>query len=292
LSSTITVCIPTYRAEPFLAETLASVRQQSHRDLKVLVSVDRSGDGTAAIARRFAQEDPRFEVQVQTERLGWLGNVNYLLDRVATPFFSILPHDDLLQPAYFERLLGRLNAAPEAVGAYSDVERFGLSEGRTGAPSLAGPLFERALAFLGGPLHALPFRGLVRSQALARGLRLRDYGFDGFFTDQLWVFELLCLGPCLALTEPLYRKRVRSGSVVRRWERWPSERKAAAWQAHLEALQRAIEMLDLPESQKAALVAAARQRPRRAPEVWRYGPVAGRAVRLLEAMGRRLLRQP
>ncbi|MFZ5791295.1 MAG: glycosyltransferase family 2 protein [Pseudomonadota bacterium] len=290
MSPAITVCIPAYQAEPFLAETLASVRQQSHRDLKVLVSVDRSGDGTAAIARHFAQEDPRFEVLVQAERLGWLGNVNHLLDRVATPFFSILPHDDLLQPVYFERLLQRLDAAPEAVAAYSDIERFGLNQGRTGAPLLAGPSFERALAFLGGPLHALPFRGLVRSQALARGLRLRDYGFDGFFTDQLWVFELLCLGPCLALPEPLYRKRVRAGSVVRGWERWPSERKAAAWQAHLEALLRAIDALDLPAPQKAALVAAARERPRRAPEVWRYGPFAGRAVRLLEALGRRLSR--
>src|SRR5688572_9092751 len=99
---TITVCVPVWNGASFVAETLECVRRQTQTDLRVLISDDHSDDDSAAVCQTF-ESDSRFEVVVQPERLGWVGNVNWLLKRVDTPFGCILPHDDLITPDYLER---------------------------------------------------------------------------------------------------------------------------------------------------------------------------------------------
>jgi glycosyltransferase involved in cell wall biosynthesis len=95
--------VPVYEAEDFIAETLTAVEHQPHARLPVLVSVDASSDGTAEVSRQF-EHDRRFTVHVQPERLGWIANINVLLDRVETDFFFIMPHDDLIEPGYVKAL--------------------------------------------------------------------------------------------------------------------------------------------------------------------------------------------
>jgi hypothetical protein len=266
-SDAITVCIPAFQAEPFVRETLLSIQAQSHERLRVLISVDRGDDQTESICRAFA-EDARFTVVSQPTRLGWSGNVNFLFDRVETEFFSILLHDDLLEPTYLERLLAVLTSSGTALAAYSDIQLFGAMSGRLSMPTLSGTRIERAATCLTTAALSVPFRGVIRTSTLRQGLRLRDYGFDGFFADQLWVFELACLGPCLRLAEPLYRKRMRPASLARNWEAWPPERKIAAWSAHTAELMRRIRALDLDPVETAELTYLALQRPLR-PARWR-----------------------
>ena len=73
----VTICIPAWHAEPFIARTLACARAQTHKNLRILVSVDQSTDGTEAVCRSQAAEDSRIEVRVQKERLGWSRNANF-----------------------------------------------------------------------------------------------------------------------------------------------------------------------------------------------------------------------
>ena len=92
--------------------------------LRVLVSVDGSSDGGRCreACEPFAA-DPRFRIVAQPRRLGWVGNCNWLIGRVETPFFALLPHDDLLHERYVERLLGELRSRPRADGAPSPRRR-------------------------------------------------------------------------------------------------------------------------------------------------------------------------
>ena len=61
---TVTLGVPAYRGEAFIADTLASVQAQTHRDLEVLVSVDGPDPATEEACRPFLA-DPRFRLVVQ-----------------------------------------------------------------------------------------------------------------------------------------------------------------------------------------------------------------------------------
>ena len=56
----VSVIVPAFNAEPFLAETLASVQRQTYREFEVIVVDDGSTDRTSEIARQFVEKDARF----------------------------------------------------------------------------------------------------------------------------------------------------------------------------------------------------------------------------------------
>ena len=75
----VTAIIPARDEEATLAECLATVCAQSYPALEVLVVDDRSTDGTAAIARRFAAADPRVRLlRVDDLPAGWTGKTHAL----------------------------------------------------------------------------------------------------------------------------------------------------------------------------------------------------------------------
>ena len=77
----ISVLVPVWNAEGFVADTLDGISRQSFDDIEVLVSVDRSEDRSAQICRGF-EDDSRFTVCEQDEPLGWAGNINSLTSRM------------------------------------------------------------------------------------------------------------------------------------------------------------------------------------------------------------------
>lgn len=84
MSDSVTVCIPTYQSESFIERTLSCARNQTYRNLRILVSVDLSEDSTVQICEKHAKEDSRIEVTIQKERLGWSQNTNITLQDKAT----------------------------------------------------------------------------------------------------------------------------------------------------------------------------------------------------------------
>src|SRR5262245_56172043 len=108
----VTVCIPAYRSERWLRTGLESVRRQTIADLRVIVGIEPVDPGpTIQICRDFAA-DPRFNYHVNPTRLGWGSNLRALLERVETPYFLILFHDDWLHKRYLETLLPPLVERP------------------------------------------------------------------------------------------------------------------------------------------------------------------------------------
>lgn len=89
LRSDVSICIPAWQSEGIVERALRCASGQTHAGLRILVSVDHSTDATAAVCNAYAHQDRRVEVHVQEERLGWAGNVNFLLDKVDTEFFFI-----------------------------------------------------------------------------------------------------------------------------------------------------------------------------------------------------------
>lgn len=208
---TVTVCIPVWNGAAFVKETLASVAQQTFDDLKINISVDKSDDRSLEIARAFAASEPRAQLFVQTTRLGWIGNVNYLLRNIASEFAAILPHDDVLAPSYYEKLVAKLEAHPEAILAYSDIETFGDSNHVLIGPEVVGKRLTRILDFLQGKMAAIAYRGVFRTKVLDKGCYLEEE--SGTAADQTWLLRLAIDGDLVRVAEPLYRKRLHEASV-------------------------------------------------------------------------------
>ena len=251
----MTVCVPAYQSEDLVSETLASVAGQTHERIRVLVSVDASSDRTAEACRAY-ERDRRFRVFVQPLRLGWVANINFLLERVRSDFFLILPHDDLIAEDYVEALRAAALGVPQAIVAYADAQDFGESSQVRSIPGLDGPLNERVRTLLVDRWTGGPWRGLTRASVLRAGVRMVDNSFEGFGADALWALTLLCRGPFERVPRGLYRKRVEPGgrSLVQTWQQRSLEERFARWAEHSGACLRAIGEADASDEVKLRLV--------------------------------------
>src|SRR5229473_1661021 len=110
----VTTVIPTYRRPQLLRRAIESALDQTRPDGKVAVYDDASPDETEAVVRDIAARDSRVTYHRHESNLGLVGNFRFALERVDTPFFSILSNDDMLLPHMYEAGLGALESHPEA----------------------------------------------------------------------------------------------------------------------------------------------------------------------------------
>ena len=62
MKALISVIVPVYNAELYLADCLESLIRQTHRELEILVVDDGSTDGSATLSERFAGKDGRIRL--------------------------------------------------------------------------------------------------------------------------------------------------------------------------------------------------------------------------------------
>jgi len=251
----ITVCVPIYNAAEFIAETLDRVAAQTFTDFKVLISIDHATDHSEEICRRYLTR-PNWELIVQPENLGWVGNVNALIERVDTPYFCITPHDDLLDPRYLAEVYAVAESDPTIACVYTDIRCFGSRVMTLTQPEIRGSRLERVCDFFLNHFGANSFRGLIRRKDqndrpfLPVGLR------RNFATDTVWILDLALRGELRRIPECLYFKRYMDSTVHAAWTR--GERQeilslSAEQAAH--CVQRALPQFDDPDER--ALILAA-----------------------------------
>jgi hypothetical protein len=213
----VTISIPAWQSEGFIDRTLQCARNQTLTDLVIRVSIDLSEDATEEICREHARDDRRIEVISQTERLGWAGNANTLLDRVETDFGFLYFHDDIIDPRYSEVLVQALVKRPDAMSAHCDLERFGDLSGVLPAQSYEGSDTIRILTFLIGPETGTPLRSMIRRAVTDAGLRFPIIAGEGPWRAWPFTMRLVAAGPALAIPEVLYRRWHRPGSLTGSW---------------------------------------------------------------------------
>ncbi|MCU0609153.1 MAG: glycosyltransferase [Chitinispirillaceae bacterium] len=103
-TSRISICIPTYNGDKYLAESIESARAQIGDDIEILISDDGSSDGTISIVNQQAAEDPRIRVLRSEKNRGLVGNWNNCIDQAKGEWIKFLFQDDLLFPEYMPRM--------------------------------------------------------------------------------------------------------------------------------------------------------------------------------------------
>lgn len=102
----VSICIPAYKAERYLAETLASVRDQTYADWEVIVTEDGSRDRTEAIVGEFAatvSQPVRYTRHDPNRGLPATRNAGFAVARGR--WIAILDSDDLWLPDHLARCL-------------------------------------------------------------------------------------------------------------------------------------------------------------------------------------------
>jgi glycosyltransferase involved in cell wall biosynthesis len=100
----ISICIPAYKAESFIGETLASVRVQTFTDWEMIVVEDGSRDGTEDLVRAFAKTVTQPVIfQRHEKNQGLPGTRNTAISRAHGEWIALLDSDDLWTPEHLER---------------------------------------------------------------------------------------------------------------------------------------------------------------------------------------------
>ena len=277
---TVTIGVPVYRGELFLEETLRCIQNQTHQDILVIISLDGPEPASEKICQPFLK-DVRFRLVVQPENLGWVGNINWLMARVESPYWCYQQQDDLIDLRYIEVLLAYARRTPEAAVVYCDIEAFGLETWKLAQPSVTGSASARQLALLYAHHPAIAFRGLTRVEALRHSGGIRTNEVENYSADTTWMAAIARWGELHRVPVEMYRKRYHAENTHMKWWAWPVEKRAQAWTVHCaDMLEQAMLVDATPQERRLLWLAAiARLAP-----TWmsRYLPVDDLRVSLLE----------
>lgn len=103
----VSIIIPAYNTESYIAECINSVLVQTYKNLEVIVVDDGSTDGTADIARAIAETDKRVEV-ISQQNSGQGGARNTGLRKASGEIIFFLDSDDYFSPDIVEQAVAAM----------------------------------------------------------------------------------------------------------------------------------------------------------------------------------------
>jgi glycosyltransferase involved in cell wall biosynthesis len=106
----ISVCLPTFNGERFIASAIESVLAQTHQNLELVITDDGSSDTSVEIAKKYQAMDARVKLHSNSERLRAVLNYNKAVQLSSGEFVKLFAQDDLLEPTNLERCVNALSA--------------------------------------------------------------------------------------------------------------------------------------------------------------------------------------
>ena len=148
----LTLNIPAHEASPFIEGLMATLRNQTFTNLHLIFSLEPDADTkiTEAAIRKHFQEDnykhfQSLQIHQQSKRLYYQENMNFLLSKVETDFFSYMQCDDFLSANYYAELVQCLETNPRATNCYPETVTMvnKKSSRNVFMRSIVGPIHER-----------------------------------------------------------------------------------------------------------------------------------------------------
>jgi glycosyltransferase involved in cell wall biosynthesis len=207
----VSIGMPVYNAERYLAGTLDSIVAQSFRDFELIISDNGSTDRTASICRDYASRDSRIRYFRHELNRGAAWNHNYVLDLARGEFFKWNSYDDRLAPTFLEKCVAVLDRTPEAVlcfSKYVDVDANGKPSCILSQPScILNPLeillprpHERFRQLIQLDHNCVEVYGLIRLAVLCRTPGIAPYAVS----DRVLLVELALHGVFAEVPEVLF----------------------------------------------------------------------------------------
>lgn len=109
----LSVVIPTFNGERFLAAALTSVIAENDRDIEIIIVDDGSSDKTEEIVKSFTKQFP-INLQSLTHTGNWAANTNHGIQLARGEYISILHQDDSWEAGRLKKIKEVLGKFPEA----------------------------------------------------------------------------------------------------------------------------------------------------------------------------------
>lgn len=106
----ISVIMPVYNSESFLAEAIESILNQTVRDFEFLIVYDESNDRSLSIIEYYQRQDPRISL-INGQKKGLIGALNQGINAVRGEFIARMDADDISLPERFEKQLKLMESA-------------------------------------------------------------------------------------------------------------------------------------------------------------------------------------
>jgi len=214
----VSIIIPTYNGEQYVADTLRSVLGQTHDNIQIIVIDDASSDNTLQVLKSFS--DTRITLHENQQNQGLAKNLNAMAELNKGEFCIFLGQDDILQPEHVEKVLGAF-VEPDIVLVHCNAKYIDENGGdlETFARDNALQIYKNQ-----DPLRSLSFENYIQSCGMMfrRDAFLQSGGWDEdyhLFGEWLWYVKMAQQGRfgfCSSVL-PSYRKH--AGSTIQALKR-------------------------------------------------------------------------
>lgn len=203
----VTVAIPAYQGQRFLAAAIASVLSQTYRDFELIIVDDGSTDGSADIIRSAACTDARV-VPVFRPHGGIAAAMNVALAKARGRYFAPMDQDDLSHPKRLAHEVAFLEANPDIAVVGTAWETFEAKTKTTIPPTaprdVASAMHQRCVVMHPSSMMRTDFIRSIGGYRVAL-----PYGHD----SDLWL-RVLENGQMANIPDVLLRKRKHKDQVT------------------------------------------------------------------------------
>jgi glycosyltransferase involved in cell wall biosynthesis len=120
MASEISIILPVYNGERFLAESIQSCLDQSYQNWELLIIDDFSSDRSAEISLGFARLDPRIHYFRNDRNEKLPNSLNFGFSRATGDYLTWTSHDNCFKTSALETFIGYLKSNPVTDIVYSD----------------------------------------------------------------------------------------------------------------------------------------------------------------------------
>ena len=203
----LTIGLPVYNGENYLAEAIESLLGQSYEDFELVISDNASTDGTADICEAFRRRDSRVRYFRQQRNVGLSPNHNFTVEKARGELFKWASHDDLYGRDLLKLCVEALDKYPDVVLAHSWTVRIDAAgkvvkaeEYPLKTASEAAPVRFRSTLFDNGGDDD---GGVIRADILRR---IAPYG-SYYHADRTAISELVLYGRFYQVPQWLFFRR-------------------------------------------------------------------------------------
>jgi glycosyltransferase involved in cell wall biosynthesis len=221
----VSVGIPVYNGERFIAQTIEAILSQTFQDFELIISDNASTDRTEEICRAYAARDSRVRFYRSDMNRGAAWNHNRVFELATGEFFKWNSADDLCAPEFLARCVAALDQDPTAMMAISETAV--IDEDGKGLPPVTVPwLTLMPVVPIGAPPH-VRFRQTLQMDhlcmsiySLIRSEILRQTDLIGGYadSDRNLLAHLALFGHCIVVPGVLVFNRDHTARFSRVYE--------------------------------------------------------------------------
>lgn len=108
----LTICVPNYNSERYVALALESILKQTYMDFNLVVMDNCSTDRSLEIIRGF--KDPRLRILTHGQHVSITENFNLCIQQCDTNYLCLMHADDRYEPDYLEIMVSAMDRYPDA----------------------------------------------------------------------------------------------------------------------------------------------------------------------------------